>query len=235
MEEKALNESEERYEPVERYEPTPDVTADSRLREQLERAWYVPTGLIGWFSVVDHRTIGKRYIVTAFCFFIFAGLLAALMRIQLAVPNNHFLGPDLYNQVFTTHGTIMMFLFAVPVMEAMGIYLVPLMVGARNIAFPRLNVFSYFVYLFGGVMLVTTMLLNTAPDVGWFAYTPLSGPDFAPGKRADFWAQMITFTEVSGLAVAVELVATISTATASAATSVNVISWAQKSARLPGV
>ena len=152
MEEKALNESEERYEPVERYEPTPDVTADSRLREQLERAWYVPTGLIGWFSVVDHRTIGKRYIVTAFCFFIFAGLLAALMRIQLAVPNNHFLGPDLYNQVFTTHGTIMMFLFAVPVMEAMGIYLVPLMVGARNLAFPRLSAYSYFTYLIGGLI-----------------------------------------------------------------------------------
>jgi cytochrome c oxidase subunit 1 len=103
----------------------------------------------------------------------------------------------------------MMFLFAVPVMEAMGIYLVPLMVGARNVAFPRLNTFSYFVFLFGGIMLFTTMLLNTAPDVGWFSYVPLAGPDYAPGKRADFWAQTITFTEVAALAVAVELVATI--------------------------
>jgi cytochrome c oxidase subunit 1 len=195
--------------PVERIEPPLDTAADARLRRQLEETWYVPDGFLGWFRVVDHRTIGKRYIATAFAFFIFAGLLAAMMRIQLAVPNNHFLGPDLYNQVFTTHGTIMMFLFAVPVMEALGVYLVPLMVGARNIAFPRLNAFSYYVFLFGGIMLVSTMLMNTAPDAGWFAYVPLSGPDFTPGKRSDFWAQLITFTEVAGLAVAVELVATI--------------------------
>ena len=195
--------------PVERVEPFPDAAAEARLRRQLEETWYVPRGIIGWFCVVDHRTIGRRYIVTAFAFFVFAGILAALMRVQLAVPNNHFLGPDLYNQVFTTHGTMMMFLFAVPVMEAMGVYLVPLMIGTRNIAFPRLNAFSYYVYLFGGIMLTTTMLLNTAPDVGWFSYVPLAGPDFAPGKRADFWAQLITFTEVSALAVSVELVATI--------------------------
>jgi len=177
--------------------------------ELLERTWYVPRGVLGWLSVADHRTIGKRYLVTAFAFFLFAGVLAGLMRIQLAVPNNRFLGPDLYNQIFTVHGTMMMFLFAVPVMEAMGIYLVPLMVGARNIAFPRLNTYSYFVFLCGGVMLVATMLLNTAPDVGWFSYVPLAGPDYTPGKRADFWAQLITFTEVAALAVAVELVATI--------------------------
>jgi cytochrome c oxidase subunit I+III len=194
---------------IERDIPAPAPADEARLRQDLERTWYVPRGLIGWFSVVDHRTIGKRYIVTAFVFFILAGILAALMRIQLAVPNNRFLGPDLYNQIFTVHGTAMMFLFAVPVMEAMGIYLVPLMVGTRNVAFPRLNTFSYFVFLFGGSMLFVTMLLNSAPDVGWFAYVPLAGPDYTPGKRADFWAQLITFTEVSALAVAVELVATI--------------------------
>jgi cytochrome c oxidase subunit I+III len=177
--------------------------------QRLERTWYVPGGVIGWFSVADHRSIGMRYIVTALGFFVFAGLLAGLMRLQLAVPGNRLLGPDLYNQVFTVHGTMMMFLFAVPVMEAMGIYLVPLMVGARNVAFPRLNTFSYFVFLFGGLMLVACMLLNTAPDVGWFSYPPLSGPDYTPGKRSDFWAQLITFTEVSALAVAVELIATI--------------------------
>src|SRR6185503_2398417 len=185
------------------------ATDEERLRRQLSATWYVPRGVIGWFSVADHKTIGLRYIATAFGFFIFAGILAGLMRLQLAVPNNHFVGPDLYNQIFTVHGTMMMFLFAVPVMEAMGVYLVPLMVGTRNIAFPRLNAFSYYVYLFGGVMLVITMLMNTAPDVGWFSYVPLAGPDYAPGKRADFWAQLITFTEVAALAVSVELVATI--------------------------
>jgi cytochrome c oxidase subunit 1 len=195
--------------PVERVEPYPDPAAEARLRRQLEETWHVPAGFLGWFAVTDHRTIGRRYIATAFVFFLIGGVLAALMRIQLAVPDNHFLGPDLYNQVFTMHGTVMMFLFAVPVMEAMAVYLVPLMVGTRNIAFPRLNTFSYFVYLFGGIMVIVAMLVNSAPDAGWFAYVPLSGPDYTPGKRADFWAQLITFTEVAALAVAVEIVATV--------------------------
>jgi cytochrome c oxidase subunit 1 len=183
--------------------------SNDELHRALERTWYVPKGIVGWFSVVDHRTIGKRYLITAFVFFVLAGLLAAVMRLQLAVPGSRLLGPDAYNQIFTTHGTAMMFLFAVPVMEAMGIYLVPLMIGTRNLAFPRLNTYSYFVYLFGGVMLFAALLFNSGPDVGWFSYVPLAGPDFAPGKRADFWAQLITFTEVAALAVAVELTVTI--------------------------
>jgi cytochrome c oxidase subunit 1 len=190
-------------------ESVPDAAALARLHAELADTWHVPRGIIGWFRVVDHRTIGRRYIATAFTFFVLAGIIAALMRIQLAVPQNRFLGPDLYNQLFTVHGTAMMFLFAVPVMEAMGIYFVPLMVGARNIAFPRLVAFSYYVFLFGGMMLFAALLVNSGPDAGWFAYVPLSGPDYTPGKRSDFWAQLITFTEVSGLAVAVALVATI--------------------------
>jgi cytochrome c oxidase subunit I+III len=182
---------------------------DEALARQLAETWRVPPGLIGWFSVVDHRTIARRYLVTAFVFFGLAGVLAAIMRAQLAFPESRVIGPDRYNQLFTVHGTAMMFLFAVPVMEAMGIYLVPLMVGTRNVAFPRLNTFSYFVYLFGGVMLFVALLVNTGPDAGWFNYVPLAGPDFSPGKRVDFFAQLITFTEVSALAVAVELTATI--------------------------
>jgi cytochrome c oxidase subunit I+III len=182
---------------------------DTTLRRELERTWYVPRGFIGMLSAVDHRTMGRRYIATAFVFFILAGILAALMRLQLALPDNHFLSADRYNQLFTVHGTAMMFLFAVPVMEGMGVYLVPLMVGTRNIAFPRLNAFSYWVYLFGGIMLFAALLTNTGPDVGWFSYVPLAGPDYSPGKRADFWAQLITFTEVAGLAVAVEIAVTV--------------------------
>jgi cytochrome c oxidase subunit 1 len=202
-------EADAQFAPFEALESVPDDVTQMRLRRQLEETWYVPRGLVGWFSVVDHRSIGTRYLVTAFAFFVLAGILAALMRIQLAFPENRFLGPDLYNQVFTVHGTAMMFLFAVPVMEAIGIYFVPLMVGARNIAFPRLVAFSYYVYLFGGVMLFTSLLVNSGPDAGWFSYVPLSGPDYTPGKRSDFWAQLVTFTEVSGLAVAVAIVATI--------------------------
>jgi cytochrome c oxidase subunit 1 len=111
--------------------------------------------------------------------------------------------------VFTMHGTTMMFLFAVPVMEGMAVYLVPMMVGARNIAFPRLNAYSYWMFLFGGVMLYVAFLARVGPDAGWFAYTPLSESLFSPGKRVDIWAQMITFTELSALAVAIEVVVTV--------------------------
>src|SRR5947209_17466795 len=146
-------------------------------------------------------TIGKRYLVTCFGVFIFAWILGAAMRWQLATPENDAIGPDLYNQLFTTHGTTMMFLFAVPIFQVLGVYLVPLMVGAREIAFPRLNAFSYWLLLFGGMLLAIPYLLNTGPDVGWFAYVPLSSLVYTPTKRADVWAQMITFTEVSSLAV----------------------------------
>ena len=131
------------------------------------------------------------------------------MRLQLARADNTFLSPDKYNQIFTTHGTTMMFLFAVPMMEGMGVYLVPLMLGTRNVAFPRLNAFGYWMYLIGGLFLYCGLFTNTGPDVGWFAYPPLSGPQFSPGKRVDVWAQMITFTEISALCVATELIATI--------------------------
>lgn len=131
------------------------------------------------------------------------------MRLQLSRPEARYIGPDRYNQIFTMHGSNMMFLFAVPIMEAMAVYLVPLMVGTRNIAFPRLNAFSYWIFLFGGILLWLSFALDTAPDVGWFAYVPLAGPQYSPGKRADLWAQMITFTELAALAVAVEIVATV--------------------------
>jgi cytochrome c oxidase subunit 1 len=192
---------------------TPD-TRDSEHDHQgieaaLAKTWKTPSGFWGVLSTVDHKIIGRRYIFTAFVFLALGGVLALLMRIQLAQPEARLLGPDRYNQIFTTHGSNMMFLFAVPVMEAMAVYLVPLMVGTRNIAFPRLNAFSYWIYLAGGALLWIAFALDMGPDVGWFAYVPLSGPQYAAGKRADIWAQMITFTEVSALAVAVELVVTI--------------------------
>lgn len=182
--------------------------AMERERQELERTWARPSGLRGWFTDTDHKAIALRYIKTAFVFFVLGGIEAALMRIQLARPNNHFLNPDQYNQVFTVHGTTMMFLFAVPIMTAMGIYLVPLMVGARDVAFPRLNLYGYFVYLVGGIFLYAGFLLNTGPDAGWFAYVPLAGPAYSPGKRVDIWAQMITFTEISALIGAVVVIGT---------------------------
>jgi cytochrome c oxidase subunit 1 len=178
-------------------------------RRELARTWAGGRGLWAWLTNTNHKTIGTRYIVTAFIFFLLGGIEAALMRVQLARAENHFLTPDLYNQVFTVHGTTMMFLFAVPIMEGMGLYLVPLMIGTRNVAFPRMNAYGYFAYLFGGLLLYGGFLLHVGPDTGWFSYVPLAGPSFSPGKRVDIWAQMITFTEIAALVGAVEIIATV--------------------------
>src|SRR3978361_2003010 len=179
------------------------------LEAALTETWKTSGGFWAALATVDHKIIGRRDIFTALVFLALGGILAILMRLQLAQPEARIIEPDRYNQIFTMHGANMMFLFAVPVMEAVAFYLVPLMVGTRNIAFPRLNAFSYWVYLAGGALLWIAFALDMGPDVGWFAYVPLSGPQYAAGKRADIWAQMITFTEVSALAVAVEIVVTI--------------------------
>ncbi|MBZ9961527.1 cytochrome c oxidase subunit I [Mesorhizobium sp. BR1-1-14] len=182
---------------------------EARLHDYLAHAWRTPNGLYGWLVTVDHKLIARRYMVTAFLFLALAGLSALAMRFQLATPEARHIGPDLYNQLFTMHGTTMMFLFAVPVMEAFAIYLVPLMIGTRNVAFPRLNAFSYWVYLSGGLMIWIAFAFDTGADAGWFSYVPLAGPEYGIGKRPDFWAQMVTYTEVSALAVAVEIIATV--------------------------
>jgi cytochrome c oxidase subunit I len=165
-------------------------------------------GLYAWLSTIEHTAIGRRFIGTALVFLVLGGILALLMRLQLARPLAHVMGPDRYNQVFTTHGTTMMFLFAVPVMQGLGVYFVPLMVGARNIAFPRLVHFGYWIYVFGGIFLFIALLSNTGPDAGWFSYVPLAGPEHSPGKRVDVWAQLITFTELSALSVSVSVIVT---------------------------
>jgi cytochrome c oxidase subunit I len=181
----------------------------AELEARLDVTWSRPHGVIGWLASVDHKEIGRRYIFTALGFLAAAGLLALHMRLQLMFPDNDLMGPAEFNEAFTMHGTTMMFLFAVPVMQGVQIYLTPLMVGTRAMAFPRLTVFSYYMYLFGGLFLWAAHYLHFGPDNGWFNYVPLSGPQYGVGKRSDAWAQTITFTEVAALAVAVTLVATI--------------------------
>src|SRR3954465_7936348 len=183
----------------------PPVLEDPK---ELEATWADEPGLWGWLRSVDHKAIGRRYLGTATVMFLLAGGLAALMRLQLSRPENPLMGPDLYNQLFSTHGTTMMFLFAVPVMQGLGVYFVPLMVGARAIAFPRMVAFSYWMYLGGCIFLYLSLFLNTGPDVGWFSYPPLSEQLFNPTKRPGVWAQMITWTEVASLAVAVSIITT---------------------------
>lgn len=175
----------------------------------LSDTWLSPPGFLRWFTHVNNRKVGYRFIVTSLIFFVLAGILALLMRLQLVHPENTLISAEQYNQFFTMHGTTMMFFFAVPAMEGLGIYLVPLMIGTRDMCFPRLSAFGYYVYLIAGVSLYVSLFLGIAPDAGWFSYVPLAGKEFSPGLGLSFWTAMITFIEISALTAAVELIVTI--------------------------
>ena len=153
--------------------------------------------------------MASRFIITGFLFFLVGGVLALLMRTQLIVPDNELLTPEFYNQLFTMHGTVTMFVFAVPIMEAFGAYLVPSMMGTRDLAFPRLTAYSYWCYLSGGLLLLSSFLVGAAPDGGWFMYVPLTSREFSLGINQDFWLLGVTFIEVASIASAIELVVTI--------------------------
>jgi cytochrome c oxidase subunit I+III len=174
----------------------------------FEEIWQQPTGL-RILSAVSHQAVGKRFIVTGFVFFLIAGVLALLVRTQLIVPDNTFLDAETYNQVFTMHGTLMMFLFAIPILEGFAVYLIPMMLGARDLIFPRLGAFGYWCYLFGGIILLSSFLFDAAPAGGWFMYTPLSSTEYSPGLAPDFWLIGITFAEIASVTAAVELIAAI--------------------------
>jgi cytochrome c oxidase subunit I+III len=165
----------------------------------------------GWrgLSAVNHTTVGMRFIVTGFVFFLIGGLLAMLMRSQLAWSENDVLDFQAYNEAFTMHGTTMMFLFAVPIMEGFAVYLIPKMIGARDLPLPRLGAYGYWCYLFGGVLLYSSFLFDAVPDAGWFMYVPLTNRTFSPGLDVDFWLLGITFAEISAVSAAVELIVSI--------------------------
>ena len=162
----------------------------------------------GWrfLSSVNNTNIGLLYIATALLFFVLAGVLGLLMRVQLAVPDNGFLGPETYNQVFTMHGSVMMFLFAIPIVEAIAVFLLPNMLGARDLPFPRLSAYAYWAYALGGLAFFCTLFVGLAPDGGWFMYPPLTGLRYSPGLNADFWLLGIGFIEISAIAGAIELI-----------------------------
>jgi cytochrome c oxidase subunit I+III len=173
--------------------------------EELKRLWNPPRGL-RFITVINNNYIGVAYVGTAFLFFVLAGILALLMRTQLAVPDNDLIGPELYNQLFTMHGTIMMFLFAVPAVEAMGILLLPNMLGARDLPFPRLSAYAYWAYLVGGLVFFCSIFFDMAPKGGWFMYPPLTTETYSPGINADFWLLGIGFIEISAIAGAIEII-----------------------------
>ncbi len=167
------------------------------------------TGLWAWITTVDHKKIGILYGASAFLFFLIGGLEALLIRWQLRQPDNTFLSPDTYNQLFTMHGTTMIFLGVMPLSAMFFNYFIPLMIGARDVAFPRLNAFSYWVFLFGGLFLNVSFLFAAAPDGGWFGYANLSSKQFSPGLNMDFWAIGLQILGIASLAAGVNFFVTI--------------------------
>ncbi|MEO8227682.1 MAG: cbb3-type cytochrome c oxidase subunit I, partial [Gemmatimonadota bacterium] len=167
------------------------------------------TGLWSWITTVDHKRIGILYGATAFFFFLLGGLEALLMRIQLGRPDNTFLSPDLYNQLFTMHGTTMIFLAVMPLSAMYFNFFIPLLIGARDVAFPRLNAFSYWVFLFGGLFLNSSFLFGAAPNQGWFGYANLTSRQFSPGLNVDFWMLGLQILGIASLAAGVNFFVTV--------------------------
>src|SRR5277367_3090168 len=169
-----------------------------------------------WLVTVDHKKLGMMYIMYGLLFLVVGGLEAALIRIQLAVPNNHFLGPQVFNQLFTMHGTTMVFLVGMPLIFGFANYLVPLMIGARDLAFPRLNAFGFWLSVFGGLLLYFSLIgaqgmagAGSAPDIGWFAYAPLTARAFSKGHSTDYWTLGILIGGLGSIATAANIITTI--------------------------
>jgi cytochrome c oxidase subunit 1/cytochrome c oxidase subunit I+III len=177
--------------------------------ERLELIWEERPGVLGWLTTVDHKRIGLLYFFTTLVFFAAGGIEALLMRTQLAGPNGTVLSPETYNQVMTMHGVTMIFLFVIPMTTgAFGNYLLPLMLGARDMAFPRLNALSYWLFLGSGLFLYSSVFMHKAPDCGWFCYTPLNTSTYDPGLNADFYALGLIFNGLSTTAAAINIIVT---------------------------
>jgi cytochrome c oxidase subunit I len=186
--------------PALRGKPRPQILA--HRVEPEARGW------TSWVTTTDHKKIGIMYLWTVIVFLVLGGVEALLIRLQLGVPNNTLLTPDKYNQILTMHGTTMIFLVAVPVWAGLANYLLPLMIGARDVAFPRLNAWSYWMFLFGGLALYAT-LFWTPPEAGWFSYVPLSTKEYSSSNGQDAWIYMVHLTGLSSMIGAINFIATI--------------------------
>ncbi|MEK7401795.1 MAG: cytochrome c oxidase subunit I [Gemmatimonadota bacterium] len=175
----------------------------------VHSGYHEPTGVWSWLTTVDHKRIGALYLYTALAWFAVGGLEAVMIRIQLQGPNGRFISADTYNQLFTMHGTTMVFLVIMPMSAAFFNLLIPLQIGARDVAFPRLNAFSYWVYLFGSLFMNASWLIGAAPDGGWFGYTPLTTYQYSSGLNIDFWLLGLQILGVSSLAAAFNFITTI--------------------------
>jgi cytochrome c oxidase subunit I+III len=178
--------------------------------ERLEQIWSARPGVLGWLTTVDHKRIGLLYFWTTLAFFAAGGVEAMLMRTQLAAPEQHVVGPATYDQLMTMHGVTMIFFFIIPMTTgAFGNYLVPLMIGARDMAFPRVNALSYWLFLGSGIFMYSSFLIHSAPDAGWFDYVPLALKRYDGGLNIDFYALGLLFNAVSSTVASVNMVVTI--------------------------
>ncbi|MBS7539590.1 cytochrome c oxidase subunit I [Ancylobacter lacus] len=182
-----------------------DEARRTAQRQRLRAAWNLSRGW-RYFANVNNQVVGLWYIITAFAFFLFAGVLALIMRAQLAVPENDLVSAATYNQLFTLHGTVMMFLFAVPIFEAVAILILPQMLAARDLPFPRLSAFGYWCFLIGGCFVSGSIFFGAAPDGGWFMYPPLTTDTRLSGIGTDIWLLGLSFIEIASIAAAVELI-----------------------------
>ena len=200
------------------------ISGDSSLMSTESIAWPVPEAaprplvdqLHQWVTTVDHKRLGILYIVYALVFLVIGGVEATIMRIQLIRPHNDFVSPEVFNRMFTMHGTTMIFFVAMPLVFGFANYLVPLMIGARDMAFPRLNAFSFWMTAFGGLLLYFSFVggdglygAGNAPDVGWFAYAPLTSQTFSPGHSTDFWILSLLVSGFGSIGTAINIIATI--------------------------
>ena len=195
--------------------PFDQAHAPEEIGDKTQRKLWLEV-LHEWVTTVDHKKIGMMYIGYALFFLVVAGFEALLMRIQLAVPNNSFVSPEVFNGLFTMHGTTMVFFVGMPILFGFGNYLIPLMIGARDMAFPRLNAFSFWISAFGGILLYYSYIggsglygAGSAPDVGWFAYAPLTAKVFSPGHSTDYWTLSLLLTGIGTIGTALNIVATI--------------------------
>jgi len=182
---------------------------DPEFHERLNRIWETPRTVWGWFTTVDHKEIGRRYLVTALVFLTIGGLEAVAMRLQLIGPERPLLSPEAYDQLFTMHGMTMIWWYAAPVLSGFSNYLVPLLIGARDMSFPRLNAFSYWMFLLSGVLLYVSVPFGQAPDAGWFNYAPLASARFNPLHNIDFYNLALIPLTISTTAGAINFISTV--------------------------
>jgi cytochrome c oxidase subunit I+III len=181
-------------------------SSDGARARAFAETWHDPGGPIGVLRTIQNIPLSQRYMVAAFTFFLAGGAMALIMRLQLAWADSALLDARTYNQLFTMHGTTMMFLFVIPFLEALAAYMLPLMLGTRELPFPRMTALSFWTYVFGGLFLFSSFLFGLAPDGGWFAYVPLTGPKYSPGLGLDFWDIGLSVAELAAMGAGAELI-----------------------------